>query len=273
MTSASKRAERARSEPSRADRRGDRERRPLPERGAAAQGAAKRAERARSEPKASEGRCPDARSAAGAARAKRAAFTLLEVLGAVVVVGLVFVALARASIQALRAEGDAARRLEASLLADRLLGEIEQQSWLGTAPEVGTQESEEAGFSVVVDVQPYTLLDAIPPRETTRQIQRDTNAEDGRRTVVQGATLIGEQRRGSDPPLRSVTVSVRWVDGVQEREVRRSTFALDLTSVQADLEALGGQPEAQPTGEPPPSEPAPDDGTQTPPTDAGMEDS
>ena len=78
----------------------------------------------------------------------RAAFTLLEVLAAAAVVGAAFTVLAQINIQGLRAEGTAMRRLEASLLADRVLSDMEAQLMMGVAPQVGRDEREMEGFWV-----------------------------------------------------------------------------------------------------------------------------
>ncbi len=53
------------------------------------------------------------------------AFTLLEVLAAVAILGIVYVVLADVAMQGLFAEGRAKRRLEASLKADLHLSELE----------------------------------------------------------------------------------------------------------------------------------------------------
>ncbi len=56
-------------------------------------------------------------------RAERG-LTLLEVLAAVAVLGLLYTVLASAAVQGLRSEGESRRRLEASLLMDEQLVQI-----------------------------------------------------------------------------------------------------------------------------------------------------
>ncbi len=88
-------------------------------------------------------------------------FTLLEVLVAVALLGLVVSVLAQSAIQGMSYEGDASRRLRASLLADRELARIEAGLKLGTPPQPGHQESQEAEeFRLSVDVQPLDLAQA-----------------------------------------------------------------------------------------------------------------
>ena len=54
----------------------------------------------------------------------RGGFTLIEVLAAVALLGILYAVLARVAIEGLRAEGDSERRLEASLLADERVNDL-----------------------------------------------------------------------------------------------------------------------------------------------------
>jgi prepilin-type N-terminal cleavage/methylation domain-containing protein len=58
-------------------------------------------------------------------------FTLFEVMAAVLVLGMLYAVLANAAMQGLQSEGETRRRLQASLIADRALAEIETQLALG----------------------------------------------------------------------------------------------------------------------------------------------
>ncbi len=90
-------------------------------------------------------------------RFPRAGFTLLEVMAAVAVLGLVYVVVARGAMQGLQTEGDASRRLRASLLADRVLNDLELSLAGGSAPALGETETSEEEFTVVVEVSPFDL--------------------------------------------------------------------------------------------------------------------
>ena len=52
-------------------------------------------------------------------------FTLLEVLGAVAILGISYMVLATAAIQAMQGIGQSQRRIEASLIADQTLIDVE----------------------------------------------------------------------------------------------------------------------------------------------------
>ena len=74
---------------------------------------------------------------------KKRGFTLLEVLAAVAILSIWFIVLMGSAIQGLRAEGVSKRRLEAAMIADRKLSELEAASLGGTVPEATDDVSEE----------------------------------------------------------------------------------------------------------------------------------
>jgi prepilin-type N-terminal cleavage/methylation domain-containing protein len=76
------------------------------------------------------------------------AFTLLEVMAAVALLGILYTVLARVAIEGLRAEGESKRRLEASLLADARLEETFNTLEGSVAmPPVGHSEATEGDFT------------------------------------------------------------------------------------------------------------------------------
>jgi hypothetical protein len=158
------------------------------------------------------------------------AFTLLEVLGAVVVLGLVYVVLAGAAIQGLRAEGDAERRLAASLLADREMARIEQDLVLGVAPPPGRNATSEGAYEIEVSVAPFA-----PPPELLPELE--TNA------AAPGPSLLQPLGAGDPGALRAIEVHVRWDDGSGPLEVVRATFAYDPAAAQQALELAGLGPD------------------------------
>ena len=171
-------------------------------------------------------------------------FTLLEVLVAVALLGLVVSVLAGSAIQGMSYEGDAARRLRASLLADQTLWQLESTLRLGSPPQPAHQETEtEDEFRITLDVQPVDLAEAglgalaAPPPEA------------GGREKPAAAV-------GSLLPLVQIFVRVAWTEGLVEQEVTRSSFAFDAT---AAAQALGTATEDQageaPAREPPVEEP------------------
>jgi len=160
----------------------------------------------------------------------RAGFTLLEVLAAVLVVGMVFPILARMNIQGLRAEGNSARRLEASLMADQAVAEIEAQLAGGTAPQVGQDEREQDGFQIQVEVTPLEFtLEALPEELAATPRPGDE---------APGNSLLATPDSGRVTPLRHVHIAVAWQDGVFEESVVRDTFVFDAASISGTLEGL-----------------------------------
>ena len=82
-------------------------------------------------------------------RGSRSGLTLLEVMGAVAILGLASVWLITPAMDATVRAGQARDRLNASLLADDVLAELETRAASeGIAP--GTHESERDGFRISV---------------------------------------------------------------------------------------------------------------------------
>jgi type II secretory pathway pseudopilin PulG len=159
-------------------------------------------------------------------RTSERAFTLLEVLGAVALLGLVYVSLSRAAIEALRAEGESRRRLEASLLADERLAELETALAAGGTPPLGrTRESVEE-FTVEVDVRAFEPPPTPSPADAAKRPNAFLPPDDA-------TSFFGPPPSGMTPALKAVDVVVRWGEGDDAREVRRSTWALDTSAAQA----------------------------------------
>ncbi len=151
-----------------------------------------------------------------------AGFTLLEVLAAVAVLAILYTVLAGTAISGLRAEGTAKRRLDASLLVDRLLAELEIQiQTTGLVPRVGSEEfaAEREGqeFLVTQTVRAYDLP--------------VTSGPEGESQVAALSDLSGD----GTSPIRSIQLRVSWPEGLDTREVVRTTFALDLSALSPEL--------------------------------------
>ena len=144
-------------------------------------------------------------------------FTLIEVLAAVALLAILYTVLARVAIEGLRAEGESKRRLEASLLADARIAE----SFTGLAgnvvmPELGQSETTEGDFTVALDV---TLFQ--PPVEW------------GVDDLVGSKPLLFASMPGMPGALalRTVQLTVSWLEGVEERHVSRTIFLVDFNRV------------------------------------------
>lgn len=156
---------------------------------------------------------PSARPAAG--------FTLLEVLAAVLVLGLLYTMLAHVAIDGLRSEGESKRRLGASLLADRVLAEIESQLDAGVVPPLGSTEEQDDPYQVDVSVTPLELpFDLVPP-----------SAEPG--TKFEPLVLGGDTPQ--DNRLRNIEVRVTWSELDRDLSVVRTTYAFDTSGLDAVL--------------------------------------
>ena len=154
----------------------------------------------------------------------RAAFTLLEVLAAVAILGVLYVVLADVAIQGLRAEGRSRRRMEASLVADWALSEIETEIEAGGFPELGRlPETEEDLFRIAVEVRPYS----IPLLSESEEAGSDTGPPS------EGGALAS---------LREIELTVTWLDGADEQQVVRTTYAFDAATASSQLlEAVAPQ--------------------------------
>jgi prepilin-type N-terminal cleavage/methylation domain-containing protein len=167
-------------------------------------------------------------------------FTLLEVLAAVAVIGVAFTSLAAWNIDGLRAESLARGRLEASIVADYVLSELEAELAAGAVPPVGRVEREQDGYAVLLEVEPLPL--ALEPVPVTT----------GRSATAPGAptgpTLLAAPGGRGETPLRLVRITVSFGDAETGDHVVRETFAFDAASVASLLQGLAEA--AGPTGGP-----------------------
>jgi len=208
----------------------------------------------------------------------RRGFTLLEVLAAVAVLAIAYTVLAGTAMQGLANEGEAHRRLHASLLADLQLSEIEAGLAAG-APPAPVQETELEDYTLSVEVLPYDLADFAAAAQELLAEKRGAprpTAPDG---AAAGPPLqLLSAAPGAPPPLFQVVVHVRWVEGAFEREVTRTTFTADPVAVQqavATLPGAGGENAGEGAAgeDAAPSEAPPQTGEQAPAPDedAGLE--
>jgi len=160
----------------------------------------------------------------------RGGFTLFEVLAAIVIFGLTFTMLAQVAMQGLAAEGEASRRLRASMLADRLLGELEGQLAVGATPPPGLIEDEIDEFTTEVEVRPYDFAIHLASADVPDYITEGTR---GQRPLP----LLEPPDRGT-AVLLQLDVRVRWLEGFFERVVTRSTFGLDAAALEPLIASL-----------------------------------
>jgi prepilin-type N-terminal cleavage/methylation domain-containing protein len=153
------------------------------------------------------------RPAAAAPRPARG-FTLLEVLAAVALLGILYTVLARVAIEGLRAEGESKRRLEASLIADELISELFPTVFL---PPIGHTERTEGDFTITEDVTAFQL----PPDWSAAQ------------SDLPNPLLLVPGNDGRVAALRTLQLTVSWAEGADERHVSRTTYLLDMQALNA----------------------------------------
>ena len=156
-------------------------------------------------------------------RAERA-LTLLEVMAAVALLGILYTVLAKAATQGVRSEADSRRRMEASLLADATLAEIETLLAVGEALQLERTEIEEEEFHVSIEVTPFEL-----PTELAGELSG---------TPPGAPSAFGAGETDAPSLVQRVEVRVVWDDGIFERSAKRVTFAFDTEAAQALTGAL-----------------------------------
>ncbi|MCH2187144.1 prepilin-type N-terminal cleavage/methylation domain-containing protein [Myxococcota bacterium] len=155
------------------------------------------------------------------------AFTLLEVLAAVAVLAIWFLVIASTAIQGVRAEGLSRRRLEAALIADRRLSEIETSALDGSLPPNGSEESEEPPFGVVVSIGPFVLENSVPANPN------------GAADAPGLEPLLARDLAARSQDLKRVDVQIIWEEAGQQQAVEPTSFIFDLESAVAAYDEAG----------------------------------
>jgi prepilin-type N-terminal cleavage/methylation domain-containing protein len=151
-------------------------------------------------------------------------FTLLEVLAAVAVLGILYPILMAWAGEGIRNEGVSKRRLEASLIADRRLADLEADFQNGTLPPVGRVQAEQDDYDVVTIVEELEL-----PPEITDDPFAPPNAPPTNPAAAANQNI-----------LRRVVVRVFWQESGHQSSVDRVTYAWD---PQAAAVLLGETPQ------------------------------
>ena len=137
--------------------------------------------------------------------------TLIECVGASIILAVIAVAAVRAAAGAATAQALSSRRVTATMLAESLLGEIERKPYSdpSTQATLGRDAGESATDKTTFDdVDDYDGWTESPPRDSTGN-EIDGMSDWTRKVAVVWSDmgpLIPE--RGGDTGLKSVTVSV-----------------------------------------------------------------
>ena len=143
-------------------------------------------------------------------------FTLIEVMGAVLVLGLLFTWLASVAMVGLRSEGTDRRRADADLIADLELTTIEASVSAGQMPKDGRSERDEEPYRVLVEIAPIDVLSLLPA-----SLAKDIAQESDPR-----APSVLHDERG-ESRVRRVSVVVEWDEAGEPAQVERTTYAYD----------------------------------------------
>jgi prepilin-type N-terminal cleavage/methylation domain-containing protein len=167
---------------------------------------------------------------------RRHGFTLIEVMAAVLVLGLLYTVLAGAAMRGLRSEGTDRRRADAAMIADQRLTALETEISAGQPLQDGRVEDEQEPFKIVVDVAPADVLSLLPA-PLSRELARTSDPR--------APSLLHDERGQSR--VRRVSVVVAWDEAGEPEQVERTTLAFD-TSELAQLfppqDQAGGEPAA-----------------------------
>jgi prepilin-type N-terminal cleavage/methylation domain-containing protein len=171
------------------------------------------------------------------------AFTLIEVMAAVFMLGLFVAAISQLLTQARRNEGYARLQAHATELADRAVAEIEEGLARGAAPPLGERETGDGDWIVTTAVTPFdaTTLAAAAAA--------DPHSTPATKQAPAGSWLESPAAK-ANPPLLEIAVRVSWKDAPVDAEtqqpfaIRRRTFALNPAALEglsdADADAESG---------------------------------
>lgn len=146
-------------------------------------------------------------------RAERG-LTLLEVMAAVAILGLVYTVLARTGTQGIMSEARSRELLEASLIADETLADLGARMLAGAVPALGTTEQEVGEYRVEIETVPWQPPEAIAELIPTASPQ-----------------VVGDGSPRNLGLVRQFTVRVSWFDGIGERSVKRVSYMIDMLSL------------------------------------------
>lgn len=157
------------------------------------------------------------------ARKRHSGFTLLEVMAAVALLGIVFTALSRSATMGVISEGNSRNLFEASLVADSSLAALELALAAGEVPPLGVNETELDDFTIAVETLVFVLPEAL-------QEERDL-------VVPTPSTVFSDGSDNNEGAVREIRLTVSWPDGNRERSIERVTYAVDYAAINggADL--------------------------------------
>ena len=178
------------------------------------------------------------------------AFTLIEVMAAVFMLGLFVTAISQLLTQARLNEGHARLQAQAAALADLQIAKLEEGLARGAALPLGKTDSADFPWTVTTEVVAFdgsSLLPSPAPDEDPR----------ARPSAVPGASgsWLRAQNAQQEPPVLEIEVRVSWDGAPVDAEtgepdaIRRRTFALNPAALESlaklDTDGDGEDQEAE----------------------------
>jgi Tfp pilus assembly protein PilV len=149
--------------------------------------------------------------------------TLLEVLAAAMIFAMVMTVLISTSSTAVHNVGVSARRLEANLVAEEILANLEIQMKQGIAPEVDENELTRDPYAI-------TIL-------RTDLFQGSENAASGG-AGIDVASMLGAELPEVAKHLKQYDIEVSWVEQNGPQRITRTTFAFDWQTAAIEFSEL-----------------------------------
>ena len=157
---------------------------------------------------------------------RESGLTLLEVLAATMIFAMVMTVLISTSTTAVHHVGVSARRLEASLLADEILADLEIQMKRGIAPEVDEDEFTRDQYAIRI-----FRTDLLP----------DPGAGDPDGMATGVAAMLGAELPEVAKHLKQYDIEVSWFEQSGPQSVTRTSFAFDWQSATIEFPELFAQ--------------------------------
>jgi prepilin-type N-terminal cleavage/methylation domain-containing protein len=183
-------------------------------------------------------------------------FTLIEVMAAVMLLGIVYSLLAAKSTEGIWSEGDARRRLQASLLADEVLAGVETQYALGLPPDRRGSNEERGPFLIEIGLENYRPpTPPVDPAGTAAPELPQAGVPDP----------FGDERGLAPSVLVQIGVRVSWQDLGVDKWVERTTWVFDsaaaagMVGTSPSLPGVPGNGSPTPPGVPAGDTPSPRD--------------
>ncbi len=152
--------------------------------------------------------------------------TLLEVLASAMIFAMVMTVLIGTSSTAVHNVGMSARRLEANLIADEILADLEIQMKRGIAPEISDSEPDREFFAVQTTRADLVTTEPAAPDE----------GDDITSMLSHGLPEVAKH-------LKQYDIEVSWIEQSGTHSVTRTTFAYDWELAAVEFAGLFARPD------------------------------